>query len=227
MGLEKLQRRIAYSFQNLRTLEQALTHRSYAFENGLAGFDNQRLEFLGDAVLDCVIAEALYLKFPKRQEGELSRLRSRLVCEQALHVLALELELDTYLKLGKGETLLGGRKRSGMLSDAYEALIGAIYVDGGFQASRSFILKQQAKQLADPDGQWLAVDAKTQLQEMAQAQQQSVKYELLKRTGPSHAPEFEVVVLFDDVKIGHGKGRSKKEAQQAAAAQGIEKVLKA
>lgn len=226
MSLDDLQTLIGYPFRHRLTLEQALTHRSYAFESGLTGFDNQRLEFLGDAVLDCVIAEALYLAFPELQEGELSRLRSRLVCEQALYVLALELGLDGHLKLGKGEAMLGGAKRSGILSDAYEALIGAIYIDGGFEASRNFILKQHAKHLAVPDGDWLALDAKTRLQEMAQAQHQSVRYEILSRTGPSHAPEFEVAVWFGDERIGCGKGGSKKEAQQAAASQGIDFILK-
>lgn len=219
MNFERFEARLGYSFTNKSLLKAAMTHRSYEFEHSSEGVNNQRLEFLGDAVLGFIMGETLYSRYPKYQEGELSRLRSRLVCEGALCQLAQKLGFDEFILMGKGEISVGGRCRAGTLADAYEAVIGAIYLDGGIDEARRFILKHHAEFLANPDGNWLASDAKTRLQEIVQgmAVHKELRYEVLNETGPVHAPTFEVAVLLDEHEIGRGIGRSKKEAQQSAA----------
>ena len=202
----------------------ALTHRSYAFEHANAMQNNQRLEFLGDAILDFIIADDLCLRYPKEREGELSRLRSRLVCEGALAILARKLGFDKEIRMGKGEVSSSGMMRDGTLADAYEAVIGAIYRDGGIEPARRFILTHHKEFLDDPDGQWLASDDKTRLQLLAQANHKAVVYETLRQDGPSHAPMFEVAVSIDSKRIATGAGRSKKEAQQAAAAAALKRL---
>lgn len=221
--LQSLCSRIGYTFHDLSLLRLALTHPSYAHEHGQkTGADNQRLEFLGDAILDFIIGEALYLSHPNFAEGELSRIRSRLVCEDALCILAKKLEFESLILMGHGESQGHGEARPGTLADAYEATIGAIYLDGGIDAARNFILKYHQPMLDDPDGNWLVADAKSRLQERAQAAHHVVRYEVIGQTGPSHCPVFEVAVYLDDDRVGTGKGRSKKEAQQAAAAAALE-----
>lgn len=217
MNLRPFEEILGYVFHKTSLLEMALTHRSYAFEHGPNHDNNQRLEFLGDAILDFVIADVLYEQYPDFQEGELSRLRSRLVCEAALSQLAHRLEFEKYILMGKGEISVSGMMRPGTLADAYEAVIGAVYLDGGIDNARSFILNHHAEFLHDLDGNWLARDAKTRLQEKAQADHHELRYEVVSETGPSHAPTFEVVVFMDETCIGRGTGHNKKEAQQAAA----------
>ncbi len=225
MSFEAFEARLCYSFRNKVLLKAALTHRSYEFEHSEEGVNNQRLEFLGDAVLGFIMGETLYRRYPKYQEGELSRLRSRLVCEGALCLLAQKLEFDRFILMGKGEVSVGGRLRSGTLADAYEAVIGAIYLDGGIDEARQFILRHHAEFLENPDGNWLARDAKTRLQEIVQgmAVHKELRYEVVKETGPGHAPTFEVAVILDDKEIGRGIGHSKKEAQQSAAQDALSK----
>ena len=218
MSVEDFEARIEYVFENKSLIMAALTHRSYAFEHANAMQNNQRLEFLGDAILDFIIADDLCLRYPKEREGELSRLRSRLVCEGALAILARKLGFDKEIRMGKGEVSSSGMMRDGTLADAYEAVIGAIYRDGGIEPARRFILTHHKEFLDDPDGQWLASDDKTRLQLLAQANHKAVVYETIRQDGPSHAPMFEVAVSIDSKRIATGAGRSKKEAQQAAAA---------
>ena len=220
MNLREFQDALGYCFKDESLLIQALSHRSYAFEHGLNG-DNQRLEFLGDAILDFLVAEVLYQKYPDLQEGGLSHLRSRLVCETTLSILAKKLEFENCILMGKSEVSAGGLLRSGTLADAYEAVIGAIYLDGGMDAVRDFILRHHAEFLEDPEGDWLAVDAKTKLQEYAQSKHLFVHYEVLNQTGPMHAPIFEVGAFIDEKCIGKGSGRNKKEAQQVAASDAL------
>lgn len=222
MNLLPFEEKLGYTFQNKTLLETALTHRSYAFEHGPNHCNNQRLEFLGDAILDFIIAEVLYNQYPDIQEGELSRLRSRLVCESALSQLAHKLDFETFILMGKGEIYVSGMLRSGTLADAYEAVIGAIYLDSGIENTRCFIIKHHAEFLRNPDGDWLARDAKTRLQEMVQAGHHELRYDVVQESGPSHAPTFEVDVFIDDKCIGHGRGHNKKEAQQAAAENALE-----
>lgn len=224
MSVEDFEARIEYVFDNKSLIMAALTHRSYAFEHANAMQNNQRLEFLGDAILDFIIADDLCLRYPKEREGELSRLRSRLVCEGALAILARKLGFDKEIRMGKGEVSSSGMMRDGTLADAYEAVIGAIYRDGGIEPARRFILTHHKEFLDDPDGQWLASDDKTRLQLLAQANHKAVVYETLRQDGPSHAPMFEVAVSIDSKRIATGAGRSKKEAQQAAAAAALKRL---
>ena len=220
-ALKAFQTRLGYTFKNDAHLIAALTHRSYAFEHDSFLQNNQRLEFLGDAILDFIIADELCLRFHDLQEGELSRLRSRLVCEAALSQLARKLAFEEVIRMGKGEITAAGMMRDGTLADAYEAVIGAIYRDGGIEPARRFILSHHQEYLQNPDGDWLPRDDKTRLQVLAQAQHKSLRYETLSQSGPSHAPSFELAVWIDDVLAGRGTGHSKKEAQQAAAAAAI------
>lgn len=224
MSMQQFESVLGYAFKDISLLEMALTHRSYAFEHGPNHFDNQRLEFLGDSVLNLVVAESLYLSHPEYHEGELSRLRSRLVCEQALCLLAKRLDFETYILMGKGEITAEGMLRPGTLADAYESVIGAIYLDGGFEAAKQYILRHHAELLEDPDGAWLPRDAKTRLQEIAQARHIAFQYQILQETGPSHAPTFEAAVISGDKILGKGTGRNKKEAQQAAAENVLERM---
>ncbi len=221
MTLLQLEERLNYQFRNGSLLEKALTHRTWTFEHNAPNQDNQRLEFLGDSILGFVIAEVLYNRHPELQEGELSRLRSRVVCETALSILAHELGLESFVRMGKGEILSGGSQRAGTLADAYEAVIGAIYLDGGFEAARTFVLSHHEKLLEDPDGKWLARDSKTRLQELVQSEHGDVHYEVVSEEGPVHAPTFEVAVYIDGRQVATGRGRSKKEAQQSAAEEAL------
>ena len=222
MTLSELEDKLGYQFVDRHHLEQALTHRSWAYEHGLIHQDNQRLEFLGDAILDFVIGAELFRRYPESQEGELSRLRSRLVCEAALCMLARVLDLESHIRMGKGEVSMSGMCRPGTLADAYEAIIGAIYLDGGTEAARSFILRQHEQYLLEPDGSWLPVDAKTRLQEVAQASHLELRYEVVGETGPCHSPTFEVEVYVGERCIGKGTGHNKRMAQQVAAADALE-----
>lgn len=215
--LKDFQDRIGYIFQDPSLLVMALTHRSYAFEHASAEMNNQRLEFLGDAILDFVIGDVLYHLYPSVREGELSRMRSRLVCEGALCQLARKLDFEAEIRMGKGEISSSGMMRDGTLADAYEAVIGAVYLDGGIDAARAYILRHHQSYIADPDGSWLAPDDKTRLQEIVQSAHKTLRYEIMNQVGPSHAPSFEMGVWIGDVLCGHGIGRNKKEAQQAAA----------
>ena len=207
--------RIGYAFRDRSLLLAALTHRSYSHEH--SGENNQRLEFLGDAILDFVIADVMYRRHPDEQEGDLSKRRSRLVCEDALAHLARKLGFGEFLRLGKCEITADGGHRAGTLADAYEAVIGAIYLDGGIEPATAFIMRHHAAFLDDPGELGAVTDAKSRLQECAQAVHKSVRYETLGRTGPEHAPTFEMAVYIDDKCIGRGTGKNKKDAQKAAA----------
>lgn len=223
-SLDMFQTKLGYRFRDLNHLIAALTHRSYAFEHANFEQNNQRLEFLGDAVLDFVIADFLFEKYPKLREGELSRLRSRLVCEAALSLLARKLTFENEILMGKGEITAAGMLRDGTLADAYEAVIGAIYRDGGIEPARDFILRHHAEYLKNPDGDWLPRDDKTQLQVIVQSHHRTLRYETLQQLGPSHAPLFEMGVWIDDELCGKGVGHSKKEAQQIAAADALTRI---
>ncbi len=217
MNLAAFQDALGYRFQNETLLNLALIHRSYAFEHSNSPGNNQRLEFLGDAILSFVIADELYRKYPNAQEGELTRLRSRLVCEAALCLLAKKLDFESHVLMSKGEVSAAGMLRPSTLADAYESVIGAIYLDGGILPAREFILHHHAELIANPDGDWLVQDAKTRLQDVTQAEHLDAHYEQLSVIGPDHSPVFEFAVLVENKVFGQGKGRTKKEAQQAAA----------
>lgn len=211
----ELQEVIGYQFQTPGLLSQALTHSSYANEKHMKkGSDNERLEFLGDAVLEIVSSEFLYLNYPKLPEGDLTKMRASLVCEPTLAFCTRQLNLGDYLLLGKGEDMTGGRKRKSILSDALEAVIGAIYLDGGFASAKEFILKFI---LTDIEHKQLFYDSKTILQEVVQAHGLEVEYELTGEEGPEHDKKFHVIAKAGDLFVVKGTGHTKKAAQQQAA----------
>ncbi len=214
----EFEKRIGYQFRDKRLLEQALTHSSYANERHTGRLsDNERLEFLGDAVLELVSSEFLFESFPKETEGELTRLRASMVCEQTLSFCTRELELGKYLLLGKGEDQTGGRGRDSIRSDALEAVIGAIYLDGGFASAKEFILKFV---LNDLEHKKLFYDSKTILQEIVQGNfSEELHYRQLREVGPDHNKRFLMQAMIGDSAYGQGEGRTKKAAEQEAAYQ--------
>ena len=218
--MERLEQIIGYTFRNKKLLKQALTHSSYANEKKLGKLGcNERLEFLGDAVLELVSSDVLYAKFPQIPEGELTKKRASLVCEPSLAYCARQFDLPKYLLLGRGEDMTGGRMRDSIVSDATEALLGAIYLDGGFEKAREFVLKFI---LNDMEHKQLFYDSKTILQELVQETgRQTVEYVLTKETGPDHNKQFSVDVLINGTPAGSGTGHTKKAAEQAAAYQAI------
>ena len=218
--MERLEQIIGYTFRNKKLLKQALTHSSYANEKKLGKLGcNERLEFLGDAVLELVSSDVLYAKFPKIPEGELTKKRASLVCEPSLAYCARQFDLPKYLLLGRGEDMTGGRMRDSIVSDATEALLGAIYLDGGFEKAREFVLKFI---LNDMEHKQLFYDSKTILQELVQEKgRQTVEYVLTGETGPDHNKQFSVDVLINGTPAGSGTGHTKKAAEQAAAYQAI------
>ena len=220
---KEIEHRIGYTFHNPALLEKALTHSSYSNEHRLGKLNNnERLEFLGDAVLEVVSSEFLYKKYPERPEGELTKQRASMVCEQTLALCARDLELGSYLLLGRGEDMTGGRERASVTSDAMEAMIGAIYLDGGFANAKEFILKYI---LNDLEGKRLFYDSKTILQEMVQGgQEKGIVYQLVGEEGPDHNKSFRVEVVIGGEAFGCGIGRTKKAAEQEAAYQAILKL---
>ncbi|MBP3677915.1 MAG: ribonuclease III [Agathobacter sp.] len=217
--LEKFQEEIGYYFKNEQLLKQALTHSSYANEKHLKKLsDNERLEFLGDAVLEVISSEYLYANYPNLTEGQLTKLRASIVCEPTLADCTEAIHLGDYLFLGKGEDHTGGRKRKSVLSDAMEAVIGAIYLDGGFANAKEFVLKYI---MTDIEHKHLFYDSKTILQEVVQGEHEQLTYVLLGETGPDHDKTFEVGVLIGNKEISTGKGHTKKAAEQEAAYQAL------
>ena len=215
---EKLQTLIGYHFIDPALLDEALTHRSYANEQRIRCADNERLEFLGDAILGLVIAEILFLGDLQRPEGELSRLRSELVNAGTLAQLARQIDLGASLCLGRGEVKAGGSDKENILADAFEALLGAIYLEAGIAAVRTVILKLFAQSIVDKTEQRGNSDHKSQLQEYLQALQQTPpEYVLIETLGPEHDRLFVVEARTSGQLLGVGRGRSKKEAEQAAA----------
>jgi ribonuclease-3 len=216
--MNPLEARIGYKFRNSLLLAEALTHPSLSLERRDYPFDNQRLEFLGDSVIQLVITEHLYRMFSEAQEGELTKLRTRLVSRQALKLHAQALDLGAYLMMGRGEEASGGRNRDSTLADAFESLVGAIYLDGGFEAARRFLLVEAegvfAQLLEAPE----ECNPKGRLQEMLQSLSPSApSYELIEQTGPEHAKIFLCRVVWQGMELGRGQGANKKEAEVAAA----------
>ena len=218
--LKKLEETIGYSFHNKRLLSHAMTHSSYANEHRWEKTRcNERLEFLGDAVLELVSSDFLFHTYGDLPEGDLTKTRASLVCEPTLAFCAEQIELGEYLLLGKGEEATGGRSRHSVVSDGLEALIGAIYLDGGFASAKEFILRFI---LNDIEHKQLFYDSKTILQEMVQSQyEEPLTYQLLKEEGPDHNKSFEVCARIGEREIGKGSGRTKKAAEQVAAYNGI------
>ena len=223
--MEALEEKLGYRFTQRALLENALTHSSYANENKARGCQsNERLEFLGDSVLGMVTADYLFRTHPDLPEGDLTRTRAALVCEGSLVEVAQQLDLGTYLKLGKGEDAGGGRERPSIVADAVEAVIAAVYLDGGIGSARKiiqkFILDREEEKSASRD-------YKTALQELVQRESgQVLRYQLVGESGPDHAKTFTVQVDLNGRAVGRGEGRSKKEAEQMAARAAIEALQK-
>ena len=214
--LTELETVIGYKFRQEGLLRQALTHSSYANEKHMKKLsDNERLEFLGDAVLELVSSEFLYQNYSELPEGDLTKLRASIVCEPTLALCTREMNLGKYLYLGKGENLTGGRDRKSILSDALEAVIGAIYLDGGFEPAKVFVHRFV---LTDIEHKKLFYDSKTILQEVVKGQyEEPLHYVLLAEEGPDHDKNFRVEARIGEMSVGQGSGRTKKAAEQEAA----------
>lgn len=212
--------RLGYGFRDPSLLRTALTHRSHSSPH------NERLEFLGDSVLSCTIAHMLYERFPQMPEGDLSRLRANLVRKETLHRLALELELGQFLRLGEGELKSGGHQRPSILADAFEAILGAVYLDGGFAAAQTLVSARYEKLLAAIAPGQPIKDPKTLLQEYLQARRKPLpKYELQNARGEAHAQQFEIVCDISALGIQtQGAGPSRRAAEQEAAQRALERL---
>ena len=224
--LHVLEQRLGYVFQDLRLLRGALYHSSYANEHRAQGISsNERLEFLGDAVLGFVSADYLYRKHPDLPEGELTRIRAALVCEDSLHEVAQRLHLGDFLMLGKGEESGGGRHRPSILADAVEAVLAAVFLDGGIDEARGLIYRILLEKEPEQAVENRRRDCKTELQELVQRKpNQELHYALVSESGPDHAKEFTVAVTLNGQVVGLGIGRSKKEAEQSAARTALEQM---
>ena len=225
--MEKLEQKIGYSFQNRTLLETALTHSSYANERHAPNCQSyERLEFLGDSILGLVTADFLYHHEPKLPEGKMTRLRAELVCEASLHKVALELGLGAYMRLGKGEEHTGGRERPSILADMVEAIIAAMYLDGGMEKARAFVMSRVLNNVEITETHRSA-DYKTDLQELVQRKSgQHIRYEMIAQSGPDHNKVFTFRVSINGQPAGEGSGRTKKEAEQMAACMALEALRK-
>ena len=220
--MKDLQEAIGYTFNNPALLTEALTHSSYAHEQHKHMKYNERLEFLGDAVLSIVVSDYIYKHCPNLPEGELTKLRASLVCEKSLFDFAKQIDLGSYLRLSNGERRNGGAKRPSIVSDAFEALIAAIYLDGGIEPARQHILRFVIPEI-DQHKNRSFKDYKTALQEIIQKNPgEKLEYHLVGSTGPDHDKHFKVEVCLNSNVIGRGGGRSKKEAEQQAAREALE-----
>lgn len=225
-ALEELSAQLGIVFKDISLLDQALTHTSYANEAVRQKVvHNERLEFLGDAVLELAMSTYLFKHFPDLPEGDLTKARASVVCEAALYRRASEVNLGAYLLLGRGEMVTGGDQRPSILADAFEAVIGALYLDQGWSVASAYILSQLKEELLEVESGQNIRDYKTALQEKVQRHPgQHILYELLAATGPDHAKEFKVAVRINGLAYGVGRGHSKKEAEQHAAQQALEKL---
>lgn len=220
--LTEFEEKIKYHFTDKQLIRTALTHSSYANEKRLKRYNNnERLEFLGDAVLELISSEYLFQNNPTKPEGDMTRMRASYVCEPTLALCAKEMHLGDYIFLGKGEIASGGAGRDSILSDALEATIGAIYLDGGFEEAKRYVFEFVLK---DIEQKQLFHDSKTHLQEIVQRTHGTLSYQLVGESGPDHNKSFEVAVLVNNKEITTAQGKTKKKAEQAAAYQAILKL---
>ncbi len=225
-NLEQFENIIKYKFKNIELLKKAFTHSSYANEKHIEKYDNnERLEFLGDAVLELVISDYIYNLYPKMPEGELTKLRAGTVCEASLAERAAEIHISDFIMLGKGEETTGGRHRDSILADAFEAVIGAVYLDGGINAARKHILGQLENTVSRIRLSLNIIDCKTRLQEEIQkTSKEPIHYEIIGESGPDHDKLFTAAVNHNGSVLGEGSGKSKKEAEQSAALDALKKM---
>ena len=219
--MNKLEEIIKYQFNDEMLIKTALSHSSFANESKSGIKCNERLEFLGDSVLSIVVSEYLFERFKNQPEGDLTKIRAALVCEKSLHKFALEINLGEFIYLGKGEERTGGRQRPSILADAFEALIAAIYLDGGFEPAKEFVLPFIIEALKHELEDELH-DYKTALQEIIQKNpEEHVEYKIIEESGPDHDKRFTMAVMMNSNMIGKGTGKSKKQAEQLAAKEAL------
>jgi ribonuclease-3 len=220
--MERLEKNLKYTFKNKELLINALAHSSYTNEKKNGMTSNERLEFLGDSVLSIIVSDYLFKNFPNMPEGELTKLRASLVCEKSLCGFSRSLDIGSYLKLGKGEDKGGGRERDSILADAFEAVLAAMYLDGGYEIARKHALRFVLREIEHPEED-VFKDYKTVLQEIIQRNpEETVTYVLVDQKGPDHDKIFTVEVMLNSNAIGKGCGKSKKQAEQMAAKQALE-----
>jgi len=218
---------IEQPFSNQTLLETALTHSSYANQHKNMDY-NEKLEFLGDAVLQLAITEYIYRQFPSKTEGELTKLRALIVCEASLHQVAVDWNLGRYIRMSKGEELTGGRNRAALLADGVEAVIAAVYLDQGMETAKNFVVSNFMEIIDMANKNEIVLDYKTSLQEILQENGEiEIKYELIKYEGPPHRRKFYSKVVIDNITMGKGEGYSKKESEQLAAKDALGKYVKA
>ena len=221
--MQTIEEKIGYTFQNKELLKKALTHTSYAYENNIDS--NEKLEFLGDSILEFVSSKYLYENYPELKEGEMTKVRATVVCEKSLHKVAKMHDFSDFLYLGKSERKMGGQERPAILADSVEAVIAAIYLDGGIEQAEKFIIQSLKEDIEIATKHVGDKDYKTVLQEKLQEHGDvKIEYEIIKEEGPDHNKSFEVQVSCDGKKLAKGKGRSKKEAQMNAAQKALEKL---
>ena len=225
-SLQKLEKMMDYQFKDAQLISRALTHSSYSNENKKDKLkNNERLEFLGDSVLGLIISEYLFSHYSNLEEGQLTKIRAKIVCESSLCSASKSLNLGEFMLFGRGEELTGGRERTSILSDAFEALIASIFLDGGMECARKFVLTRLKDVIEDAVQGKLFVDYKTRLQEVIQVQKNNrIKYDIVKEEGPDHSKIFYTEVKLNDELIGIGSGKSKKESEQEAAREGLKRL---
>ena len=226
--ISELEKEIGYTFKNKEIITVALTHSSYSNEMKSHGEKiqfNERLEFLGDAVLEFLVSRYIFEKYPELPEGELTKLRASVVCEGSLAKKAVDIHLGDFLYLGKGEELTGGRTRESILADAFEAVIGAVVIDGGIENAEKYVMGLMTDVISSVRNSFMLMDYKTRLQEEIQkSSKEPVAYTIVKESGPDHGKLFEAEVSHSGSVLGSGTGRSKKEAEQAAAKNALDKI---
>jgi len=222
----ELERQLEIKFKNEKLVAQAFTHSSYAHEKKMDSLSsNERLEFLGDAVLELVISEELYLHYPELPEGELTKFRASLVCENTLAKKAHEIELGKYLYMGRGEEMSGGRQRESTLADTFEALLGAVFMDLGIEESKKIILRLFSSDIEQVPRNFTGGDYKTALQEEVQkTDKDGVSYDIVSESGLAHDKTFVAIAIVSGKEIGRGSGKSKKEAEQDAASEALKSM---
>ena len=222
MSLNKLQLILGVKFNNVKLLKEALTHPSYANENNCP--HNQRLEYLGDAVIELAMSTYLYEKYRSFDEGDMTKRRAQSVCEEALVIYAEKIDLSSYMLLGHGEELKGGRNRASLIADTFEAILGAVYIDLGFKKALEVFDKLVLPYIDEVE---IIQDYKTKLQELVRTDRMSLQYDIVSETGPAHNKTFEAVVKMENgVTLGRGVGKTKKEAEQNAAKEALEKCYR-
>lgn len=223
MNIEKLEKDISYTFKNKELLKNALTHTSYAYEHKVES--NEKLEFLGDSILEFVSSEYMYLKYKNLKEGEMTKVRATVVCEESLYKIACKHNFSDFLILGKSEVISGGNQRPAILADSVEAVIAAIYIDGGLEPAKKFIIENLKDEIENATKNVGKKDYKTVLQEELQKNGDvKIEYEILKETGPDHDKTFEAQVSLNGKALAQGKGKSKKEAEMQAAKKVLENM---